>query len=423
MKMSLLAPSPWQRRISLGFGLICALVLLATLGVVLARADDIRQIFVSKGEAYITSTILALLATLLTYRRPGNVIGWLLALATLLRLASPIGLAVELLYPPGISQTLGTVLISNLFPLWSGLTYSLIAYIFVLFPDGKLPSSRWRLVALLLAIQLLLALGQIVVLGVELAREFAMAAAAGQTVELIPLADAGPYTEILHVRRPPWVNRVFVVSALIALAVIMSGLLSQIVRFRTGNYVQRQQIKWVIFAMAIWASLIPFLIFPIGIPMSILILGFVPVPVSVVLAIFRYRLYEIDIIINRTLVYGLLSAALLAVYFGSVVVFEVLTRALTGERSALATVLATLLIAAIFQPLRRRLQAVIDRAFFRRKYDAQQTLEAFAGFVRDEVSMNRLTNALMATVVETFQPSNLLLMIDAPFDQGSDFQD
>jgi hypothetical protein len=199
---------------------------------------------------------------------------------------------------------------------------------------------------------------------------------------------------------------------LIALSMVVLGLISQVHRFRSGNFVQRQQIKWVIFAMVIWGGLIPLLFVPVDIPLEILALGFIPVPISVTLAIFRYRLYEIDIIINQTLVYGSLSAALLAVYFTSVVFFETLSRNLTGARSPLATVLATLIVAAIFQPLRRRLQAVIDRAFFRRKYDAQQTLEAFAGFFRDEVSMYRLTDAFMGAVSETLQPVRLLMMVD-----------
>ena len=130
----------------------------------------------------------------------------------------------------------------------------------------------------------------------------------------------------------------------------------------------------------------------------------------------RYRLYDIDLIINRTLVYGPLTAALVALYFGGVVLLQSLFVVLTGERSTLAIVASTLVIAAMFNPLRRRIQSFIDRRFYRRKYDARKTLEAFSTKLRDETDIEALNDELVGVVRETMQPAHvtLWLLTDQP---------
>jgi hypothetical protein len=141
---------------------------------------------------------------------------------------------------------------------------------------------------------------------------------------------------------------------------------------------------------------------------SLAALGFLLMPLCFSIAILRYRLFDIDILINRTLVYGALTAALALVYFGSVVLLQTLFRLLTGEgQSQLVTVLSTLAIAALFTPLRRRIQGVIDRRFYRRKYDAVRTLAAFGTAARDEVDLNQLTGRLLEAVEETMQPAHV----------------
>jgi hypothetical protein len=134
-------------------------------------------------------------------------------------------------------------------------------------------------------------------------------------------------------------------------------------------------------------------------------------PISIGIAIVRYRLYEIDLIINRSLVYGALSATLALIYFGGVATTQAIFRALTGqqEQPQLAIVISTLLIAALFNPLRRRIQRFIDRRFYRRKYDARKTLEAFSAKLRDETDLDALSDDLVGVVKETMQPSRISL--------------
>jgi hypothetical protein len=134
-------------------------------------------------------------------------------------------------------------------------------------------------------------------------------------------------------------------------------------------------------------------------------------PISIGIAMVRYRLYDIDSIINRTLVYGALTVVLVAVYFGGIVVLQRSFVALTGQQSTLAIVASTLLIAALFTPLRRRVQSFIDRSFYRRKYDARKTLEAFSAKLRNETDLNALSGDLVGVVRETMQPAHVSLWL------------
>jgi hypothetical protein len=139
--------------------------------------------------------------------------------------------------------------------------------------------------------------------------------------------------------------------------------------------------------------------------------GVVSSPIAMGVAIFRYRLYEIDTLINRTLVYGSLTATLVALYFVGIVVLQSLFVVLIGEKSTLAVVASTLVIAALFTPFRRRIQSVVDRSFYRRKYDARKTLESFSTQLRNETDLKALSDDLVEVVRETMQPAHVSLWL------------
>jgi hypothetical protein len=146
--------------------------------------------------------------------------------------------------------------------------------------------------------------------------------------------------------------------------------------------------------------------------------------VSIVVAVLRYRLYDIDLIINRTLVYSTLTAMLVALYFAAIVMLQRIFVLLTGQQSTLAVVASTLLIAALFNPLRRRIQSFIDRSFYRRKYDVRKTLEAFSIKLRNETDLEALNNDLVEVVSETMQPAHVSLWLRSdPPPSGSEGQE
>jgi hypothetical protein len=191
-------------------------------------------------------------------------------------------------------------------------------------------------------------------------------------------------------------------------------------RLRRSEGVERQQVKWFTYAVAVLATSAT-LAYVVSESMGVVwlewvssvlvVVGVVGLPVAVGIAILRYHLYNIDLIINRTLVYGSLTAVLAGLYFGSIVVLQLLFRALTGEGSQLVVVASTLTIAALFNPLRRRIQGFIDRSFYRRKYDAAKTLAAFSAKLRDETDLDALSGDLVGVVRETMQPTHVSLWL------------
>jgi hypothetical protein len=196
---------------------------------------------------------------------------------------------------------------------------------------------------------------------------------------------------------------------------------SQIYRFRrVSSPAQRQQTKWVVFGLTLgiagtFPSQLPVDLSLVGgdTPLTLLLLkvGFalslILIPLSIGVAVLRSHLFDIDVVINRTLVYGSLTATLVALYFGGIVVLQRVFVILTGQQSTLAVVASTLAIAALFVPLRRRVQGFVDRRFYRRKYDARKTLEAFSAKLRDETDLEALNNDLVGVVRETMQPTHV----------------
>lgn len=195
------------------------------------------------------------------------------------------------------------------------------------------------------------------------------------------------------------------------------GIISVVVRFFSSTGIERQQIKWFAFAAVIfgfglitdnWTEL------PGNWDTLKETLLFCSLPVAIGIAILRYRLWDIDVIIRRTLVYSALTLTLALVYFGSVILMQSLFEAVSGQRSAIAIVISTLGIAAIFSPLRKRIQNDIDRRFFRKKYDAEKIVAAFGASLREEVNLEELSERLLGVVEETLQPESVSLWMRKP---------
>ena len=208
-----------------------------------------------------------------------------------------------------------------------------------------------------------------------------------------------------------------------AVLLLVGGITSQVYRYRrVSTPLQRQQTKWAVFGFLIY----PLFVFTLGAFLAFLpsdqrhplwdllylhmtVLTLLLIPLTLSISILRYRLWDIDVIVRRTLIYGALSLTLGAIFLSSVALLQMAFSRVTGERSAVATVISTLLIAALFNPLRKRIQTDIDRRFYRRKYNAEQVIERFAAKARQETDLEQLTAELLAVVQETMQPQNVSL--------------
>jgi hypothetical protein len=273
----------------------------------------------------------------------------------------------------------------------------LIVYLDLLFPNGRLPSTRWRWFAWFTAIVLLPA----AILG-ALSPGLILSSTLINPIGITGLPNASREIEAFMY------------------ALVVVGASSMLARLRHAGRIERQQIKWFAYATAVAISgvILKNTLYPaVGVKwvwwvgLVLTTVGVVSSPVAMGIAIFRYRLYQIDLIINRTLVYGSLTAVLAAVYLGGVVLLQYAFRALSGEGSQLAVVASTLIIAALFIPLRRRIQSFIDRRFYRRKYDARKTLEAFSAQLRNQTDLDALSDDLVGVVRETMQPAHVSLWL------------
>jgi hypothetical protein len=242
-------------------------------------------------------------------------------------------------------------------------------------------------------------------------------AAIGQAFKPGPLEGGVPIENPLGFGRAAGALRLMeMVGTAGALAGTLAAVASLFVRLRRSRGVERQQVKWFVYA-GVMAALGFVLQFPLqpwpalsaGASVAFAV-GFSLVAIAAAMAVLRYRLYDIDLIINRTLVYGALTAALALAYWASVLVLQPLLRPLT-QGSELAVAGSTLAVAALFRPLRTRIQAVVDRRFYRRKYDATKTLQAFNARLREEVDLDTLTDELLQVVRETLQPANASLWL------------
>jgi hypothetical protein len=386
-------------------GALCVSLAAGSLVLAVLNGRDLGEILIV--ESILTIAMLtaafSIVGALIASHRPENSIGWIFCAAALCQGLANFGYeyaTYALLTRPGLLPLgAGMSWVGNW--IWAPGLGLILVFLPLLFPDGRLPSRRWRWVGWLGG----LSVGTISVLALIF-----LWPERGPALLREPTSEGGPQ----------WILDLLVEAVAFPLMLVagLAAVISLFARFRRARGEERQQIKWFAYATAVtlfWTFLIE------GIPdtnrlfeavTAVLGLLVIPsIPVAAGVAIMRYRLYDIDRIINRTLVYAALTGTLVAVYVGGVVLLQTLFRALAGGESTLAVVASTLAIAALFNPLRRRIQAFIDRRFYRKRYDAAKTLEAFGGRLRDEVDLNALTDDLVGVVRETMQPAHASLWL------------
>jgi hypothetical protein len=367
--------------------------------------DNVQGVMLSVGFG-----AFAVVGALLVVRRPTNAIGWIMG---------AIGLMVSTSGACG--GYAGYVVVNRnrpdaltVFGAWAANCYWFLMlalaliYLPMLFPDGRLLSRRWLLVAVIAGIA---TLG--IVLPKALASTLPVPGVPGRSIAN-PIGFSG-LDKVGNLPMSGAFEGLFLVAAVGAVS-------SVVVRFRLSRGVERQQIKWFAYVIVVFigGSVVTGGISDVtgvgwldGSSFVLSLVGIVCLPIAVGTAILRHGLYEIDIIINRTLVYGSLTLMLVVVYFGGVTTTQALFQTLTGQQQQpqLAVVVSTLAIAALFNPLRHRIQSFIDRRFFRNKYDARKILEAFSTSLRDETDLEALDAELVSVVRETMQPEHVSLWL------------
>jgi hypothetical protein len=350
-----------------------------------------------------TAVPFATVGAFVASQRPNNPIGWLFiafGAAAALRFTGSQYATYTLLTHRG-SLPAGDFIASFAVHLWHP-ALGLLTFSFLLFPHGRLPSRRWRFVAWLSAISCATAL-----ISGMLEYEFLHEYTWPENMSFVRPLFTGPVAEVAAT--------VFWYSSMVILAMLFASGGSLVLRLRRSVGEERQQLKWVVYSVALLAFTLPSTILVIIMVRSLedvrvfFAVLFPLIPIAVGIAILKYRLYDIDILINRTLVYGPLTATLIALYVLGIVVLQRLFVILTGQQSTLAVVASTLAIAALFNPLRRRIQGFVDRRFYRRKYDARKTLETFSATLRDETNLDALHDDLVGVVRETMQPAHVSL--------------
>jgi hypothetical protein len=349
----------------------------------------------------------SVVGALIASHRPENPIGWLFCAAALFYGIEIAGeeYAIYALFTNPDSLPLGAELAWLTEWIWVPAFGIILVFLPLLFPDGHLPSRRWRGVGWLggLSIGLICVLTSIV-LWPE------------RGPALLQLEGFGGEVEEWRSAISEWVLQLGGPMLLVA---GLGAVISLFVRFRRARGDERQQIKWFASAAALTLAwiLVAEVIVAEQQPGEIVALSgllvIASIPVATGIAILRYRLYDIDRIINRTLVYGSLTVMLALLYFGGVSAIQALFGALTGQEKQpqLAIVVSTLVIAALFNPLRRRIKSFIDRSFYRSKYDAAKTLEAFSAKLREETDLDALSDDLTSVVSETMQPAHVSLWL------------
>ena len=376
------------------------------IAVITATADDPTSDETSPAvlAAYLFFVLaFATTGALIASRHPGNPVGWIAGAAALLYVAagvadSYINTRLEEAAAAGASLRALLALGQSLWAASLGLGAT---FLLLLFPDGHLPSRRWRPVAWTSGLALaLVPLGSLLMPG--------------------DIQDY-PVTNPLGIRgAEPLLGTLTGVGLVLLLAGALLSMASLFFRYRRSGLLQRQQLKWLLFSVVVVATLIlaGSLIearadgseTATEIANLLSTLGLTVIPIAIGVAILRHRLYDIDLIINRALVYGALTASLLVAYVAIVFGLQQALSPFT-EQSDVAVAASTLAVAALFRPARSRLQAFIDRRFYRRKFDAQRTLEDFGAAARTEVGLGPLSEELVGVVRQTMEPAHVSLWL------------
>ncbi len=359
-------------------------------------SDDVTPVFDLASSAALVT--LPLVGALIASRQPSNAIGWLFCGAGLLLAVAGATYgyaAYALLAEPDLPGGVASAWLTS----WVFLpaVFGIPPLLFLLFPDGRPLSRRWRVAVLL------------TVIGV-MCQAAAAALAAG------PMEDA----PVPGVANPlgvdgPVVPALELIGWTTALGAIVVATVSLVLRYRRTRGDERLQLRWVAFSAVLFvvACLISAALFQtrfVALGQLLVLVAFNAIPTAAGIAILRHRLYDIDLVINRTLVYGALTATLASVYLGSVLVLQAALRPLT-ESSDLAVAASTLAVAALFGPARRRIQSIVDRRFYRRRYDSALTIAAFSTRLRDELDLENVGADLRRIVSDTVQPAHVSLWL------------
>lgn len=383
------------------FGLILTSVIAQLIYNLTTQAGEETLIEMGSDIVWVLGPVIfGFVGALIISRQPRNVIGLLLILPALVSAISPENYLADR-FPMAPANPNLFVYILLWFSGWIWLLLIMpILFILVLFPTGKPFTSRWRW-----PIYMGLAMSLVFILFGTFVEEFGVENPGWTIPNPIGFIPTDWWDQYLAT---PWYLLMPVLTILCASALF--------VRFRRAGIVEREQIKWLLYAGVLFAA-----VYAAGFlndtmsdnPLWTTLLGFTlwTIPVAIGVAILRYHLFDIDIIIRRTLLYGLLTAVLVAIYFGLVLLTQFVFIALTGQESPIAVVISTLVIAALFNPLRKRIQAFIDRRFYRSSYDAVLILQQFAQTARDEVDLEQLSKALLQSVKETMQPETAVLWL------------
>jgi hypothetical protein len=383
------------RWLAWSLGVLSVALSVAAVGLAARNGEGPAELVANHHAIGIVTAIgMAVLGALIANRKPRNPIGWLMSLSGLLLGVFSFN---QQYAPLAVAESLPLVGLSSWLATWTALPGIAITITssLQLFPDGRLPSPRWRPVAWVSAAA-------------------AVVPAAVIAVRAWPLR--GPELAALTFDHPA-IAAVFGIGFLVVLTLSVVSMAALVVRFRRSAGVERQQIKWFAYGAMIGI--------PLGLPAQVPfwgpILELVQPPLMFAglgIGMFRHRLYDVDRVINRTLVYGLLTAVLGLAYAAGSLVFVLVAGAGSDPPSWLVAA-ATLATAAVFRPARRRIQAVVDRRFNRRRYNAAQTIEAFSARLREQVDLATLSAELLAVVDQTVQPTRTSLWLRRPEDARS----